>query len=336
MRKEGSIKLYILAAVALAILAAIPFSGNTYFMSILIIVAIFTISAVGLCLLMGYTGQVSLGHAAFYGIGAFMSAILSVTYGVSPWLAMLAGIIVSAVIAYLTGRPIFRLKGNYLAMATLGFGIIVNILFVQLDQFTGGPSGIPGVPSLAIGPLAFDSDFKFYYLAWAFCIAILLLSQNIVRSRFGRALRSIHGNEEAARSLGVNVSQFKVKVFMLSAVYASIAGSLFAHYTTFVSPQPFGFMTSVQMVLMVVVGGMGSIWGAIFGAGAITLLSNVLQQFGELETIVFGAILIIVMVFMPQGLVKGAVQLWQHLSQRQARVEEEYEVNWPESSQSEA
>lgn len=195
--KDGTVlKCLLLGVLAIAV-AAIPFTGNTYFMSILILIAIQTVATVGLCLLMGYTGQVSLGHAAFYGIGGFMSGILTVKYGVSPWLAMLAGVAVSGVIAYATGWPIFKLKGHYLAMATLGFGIIIYILFVQMDQFTGGPSGIPGIPSLAIGGFAFDTDAKFYFLAWAVCVAVLLLSQNIVRSRFGRALRSIHGHVEA-------------------------------------------------------------------------------------------------------------------------------------------
>lgn len=329
----GGLLKYALIALAIGGVMAIPFTGNTYFMSILIIIAIQTVATVGLCLLMGYTGQVSLGHAAFYGIGGFMSGILSATYGVSPWLAMLAGVVVSGVIAYLTGWPIFRLKGHYLAMATLGFGIIIYILFVQMDQFTGGPSGIPGIPALSIAGFDFDSDLKFYYLAWAVCLAVLLLSQNMVRSRFGRALRSIHGNEVAARSLGVDVTQFKVKVFVLSAVYASIAGSLYVHYTTFVSPQPFGFMFSIRLVVMVVVGGLGSIWGAVFGTSAITLLSNALQPFGELDVIVFGAILIVVMVFMPQGLTRGLIELYERARRRSRK---EYEEKWVQFSKPEA
>jgi len=279
----------------------------------MVIVGIHTMVTVGLCLLMGYTGQVSLGHAAFYGLGAFFSGILSATFGVQPWIAMLLAASATAAIAYVTAFPMFCLRGHYLAMGTLGFGIIVYILFVELKDFTGGPSGLPGIPPLAIGPVVFDTDQKMDCLAWAFCRVVLFVSQNVVDSRVGRALRAVHGNEEAARSLGVEIGQFKIKVFVLSAVYASLAGSLYAHYTTFVSPQPFGFLFSIRLVVMVVVGGLASVWGSIFGTATITLLGDLLQGFGELDTVVFGLILILVMVFLPQGLFRAIVGVYESL-----------------------
>lgn len=305
-------------ATALASLAllALPLADNSYYTGLMIVIGIHTMVTVGLCLLMGYAGQVSLGHAAFYGLGAFFSGILSASYGVQPWVAMAVAAAVTGTVAYATAYPIFRLRGHYLAMATLGFGVIVYILFVELKQFTGGPSGLPGIPPLSLGPLIFDSDQKFYYLAWGFCLGVLLVSRNIVVSRVGRALRAVHGNEEAARSLGIDVDQFKMKVFVLSAVYASLAGSLYAHYTTFISPQPFGFLFSIRLVVMVVVGGLASVWGAIFGTATITLLGEILQPFGEMDTVVFGLILIVVMVFLPQGLFRGAVEMYE----RRARV----------------
>jgi len=296
-----------LSGASLVLLAAIPWLGNAYYTSLAIVIGIHTLVTVGLCLLMGYTGQVSLGQAAFYGVGAFASGILSATYGVSPWLAMMLAALATGGLAYLTGYPIFRLRGNYLAMGTLGFGIIVYIMFVELDEYTGGPSGLSGIPPLSIGGFAFDSDLKYYYLVWAFCLLGLLTAQNIVRSRIGRALRAIHGSEMAAESLGIDISEFKVKVFVLSAVYASVAGSLYAHYTTFISPQPFGMTFSVELVVMVVIGGLASIWGAIFGAAAITVLGELLHGFGELDVIVFGLVLILVMVTMPEGLVRGVL-----------------------------
>lgn len=297
--------------ILLAVLAAVPLLGSSYHTGIMVIVGIHTMVTVGLCLLMGYTGQVSLGHAAFYGLGAFFSGILSATYGVQPWIAMVVASAATAAIAYATAFPMFRLRGHYLAMGTLGFGIIVYILFVELKEFTGGPSGLPGIPPLALGPVVFDSDQKFYYLAWSCCLLVLLLSQNIVNSRVGRALRAVHGNEEAARSLGVDIDQFKMKVFVLSAVFASVAGSLYAHYTAFVSPQPFGFLFSVRLVVMVVVGGLASVWGSIFGTATITFLGDLLQGFGEMDTVFFGLILILVMVFLPQGLFRAAVELYE-------------------------
>ena len=295
-------------------LFALPLAGNSYYTSLMIVVGIHTMVTVGLCLLLGYAGQVSLGHAAFYGLGAFISGILSATYGVQPWLAMGLAATATGGIAYATAFPIFRLRGHYLAMATLGLGMIVYILFVELKDFTGGPSGLSGIPYLSIGPLVFDSDFKFYYLAWVAALAVLLASRNIVNSRVGRALRAVHGSEDAARSLGVDIDSFKMKVFVLSAVYASLAGSLYAYYTTFISPQPFGFLFSVRLVVMVVLGGLASIWGAIFGTATVTLLGDVLQPFGEMDTVVFGLILILVMVFMPQGLFRGVVEMYEQRS----------------------
>lgn len=310
-RRETQIRIGLLV-----LLALVPLVGSPYHTSLLIVIGIHTMVTVGLCLLMGYAGQVSLGHAAFYGMGAFFSAILSTKYGVQPWIAMATAVAATGLLAFAISFPIFRLRGHYLAMATLSLGIIVYILFVELSQFTGGPSGLPGIPSLAIGPVVFDSDLKFYYLAWTLTVAVLLVSQNVVASRVGRALRAIHGNEEAARSLGIDAGQFKMKVFVLSAVYAALAGSLYAHYTAFISPQPFGFLFSVRLVVMVVLGGLASIWGAIFGTATVTLLGDLLQGLGEMDTVVFGLILILVMVFMPQGLFRGTIELWARRGRR--------------------
>jgi len=290
---------------------------------VMILIGISTIVTVGLCLLMGYTGQVSLGQAAFYGMGAYFSAILSTTYSVNPWAAMLIGAVATGAFAYLIGYPIFRLRGNYLAMATLGLGLIMWILFKELSQFTGGPDGMSGIPHLSIGGFVFDTFFKQYFLVWFFCIAILLISQNIVRSRVGRALRAVHGSEAAAESIGMNVAQFKVKVLVLSAVYASLAGSLLVHTFTIVNPQLFDFLASVKLVVMAVIGGMASVWGAIFGAATTRVLSDeVLLGFGDWAVVIYGLILMLVMIFMPEGLfvrLKETFETWR-LRYRQRRT----------------
>jgi branched-chain amino acid transport system permease protein len=298
---------YFAMAALLVFLMLIPFDWFlSRYTSIMIFIGISTMITVGLCLLMGYTGQVSLGQAAFYGIGAYFSAVLSKTYSVNPWLAMLIASIATGAFAYIIGYPIFRLRGNYLAMATLGIGLIMWVLFNQLSQYTGGPDGMSGIPYLSIGGFSFDTNFKRFYLVWFFCLAILFLSQNIVRSRTGRALRAIHGNEAAAESLGINVTQLKVKILVLSAVYASLAGSLFAHHLRHVSPQPFDFLSSVKLVVMAVIGGLASIWGAIFGAGTTRFLSDELllgfDKYPQLDIIIYGLILMLVMICMPEGL----------------------------------
>jgi len=314
-RLLGSLKVWALSALVVAV-ALVPFVVNPYYTSLLIVIGIHTLLTVGLCLLMGYTGQVSLGHAAFYGTGAFFSAILSASHGVNPWLAMFIAAVATGGMAYLVSFPIFQLRGNYLAMATLGFGIILWVAFRELDQFTGGPSGLSGVPYLSIGGLVFNTDFKYYYLVWIAVLGILFISQNIVNSRTGRAMRSIRSNEDAARSVGIGVSGFKVKVFVLAAVYASLAGSLYVHYLTFVSPQPFGFLFSVRLIVMAVVGGLASIWGAIFGTTAVTFMSESLHRFGELDIILFGFLLMVVMVFLPQGLTRGLMALYERVRAR--------------------
>jgi len=309
---------YLAVAVVIAFFILIPFGWFLgQYTTLMIFIGIYTIVTVGLCLLMGYTGQVSLGQAAFFGMGAYISAILSKTYGFNPWLAMLIAAVMTGAFAYIIGYPIFRLKGNYLAMATLGLGLIMWILFTELRQFTGGPDGMSGIPPLSIGGFVFDSSFRWYFLVWLFCLAVLLISQNIVRSRMGRALRAIHGSEAASESIGINVNQFKVKILALSAVYASLAGSLFVHYLRFVSPQPFDFTSSVKLVVMAVIGGLASVWGAIFGAGATRVLSDeLLLRFGQWDIVVYGLILVLVMVFMPEGLFVKLKEVFERLRLR--------------------
>jgi branched-chain amino acid transport system permease protein len=316
----------LLATAALLIfLIIIPFDWFLgQYTTLMIFIGISTRVTVGLCLLMGYTGQVSLGQAAFYGLGAYFSAVLSKTYSVNPWLAMLIAAAATGSFAYVIGFPIFRLRGNYLAMATLGLGLIMWILFRQLSQITGGPDGMSGIPYLSIGGFVFDTSFKRYFLVWFFCIATLFISQNIVRSRSGRALRAIHGSEAAAESIGINVAHFKVKIFVLSAVYASLAGSLLAHHLRFVSPQSFDFLASVKFVVMAVIGGLASVWGAIFGAGTTRVLSDeLLVRYGEWDVVIYGAILVVVMIFMPEGLFVKLKELLDRWRQRYTQRETE-------------
>lgn len=292
------------------LLAAVPLAiSNNYVLGILVFIGINTILALGLNMLMGYAGQVSLGHAAFYGIGAYTTAILTTTLKLSPWVGMAAAVVVAGGVAYLIGKPTLKLRGHYLAMATLGFGVIVKIVFVQWTAFTGGTSGITGLPPFSIRGVELVDDRQYYYLVWFFVLLLIWLSYNIVESRVGRALRAVHTSEAAAASVGVDTAKYKLQVFVLSGMYGGLAGALYAHYVRFVNPDPFGFMFSIELVVMVVVGGMASIWGAIAGAGTITILSQVLRPFEEYEVLAFGLILVLVMIYMPAGLTKTAVDL---------------------------
>jgi branched-chain amino acid transport system permease protein len=260
---------------------------------------------VGLNLLIGFAGQISLGHAAFYGLGSYFSGILTVNYGFPLWPAMVVGMMATGAVAYLIGYPSLKLRGHYLVMATLGFGIIINILMGELEQFTGGHDGLMGIPPLAIGGWVFDTDLKNFYLIWSFVFLSMLAARNLLNSRVGRALRAISGSEVAANSLGVNTADYKVKIFVLSAMFASISGSLYAHYITFISPSSYDFYYSIQVVTMVIVGGMGSLWGSLLGAGVLTCISEALHVAKQYHIIAYGVFLCLVLVFLPEGVLVG-------------------------------
>jgi branched-chain amino acid transport system permease protein len=282
--------------------------NNQYFITLLVFMGINTIIAMGLSLLMGYAGQISLGHAAFFGIGAYSSGVLTSKYGLHPAPAFLAGILLSAAVAFLVGRPTLRLKGHYMAVATLGFGEILFILFNELSPLTGGPSGLSGIPALAIAGNPIEGG-GYLYLVWGFVIVLLLFSLNVINSRVGRALRAVHGSELAANAMGVDASRYKVEVFMLSAVYAAMGGSLYAHFVTFISPGSFGLMFSILLLMMVVVGGAETIWGALVGAVLLTVLPEYLRGLEDFEVLVYGAILLIALIFMPRGILEGVHRL---------------------------
>lgn len=296
------------ALVVLAILAGLD---NEYYFTLLNFVGIHTLLVVGLNLLVGYAGQISLGHAAFFGLGAYTSGILTATCGVNPWLALLAGLAVSGGAAFLIGVPALKLRGYYLAMATLGFGIIVSIILSQTQPLTGGPSGLSGIPPLTLAGFPLNTARRLFPLIWLTVGLILALSANLVDSRAGRALRALNDSEAAAASLGVNTARLKLKIFIGSALYASLAGSLYAHSLNFIAPASFGFMFSIKLVAMVVLGGMASIWGSLLGAGVLTVLPEALTVFHDFEVVIFGAILMVVMIFLPRGLVRGLLDLWE-------------------------
>ncbi len=285
---------------------------NSYYLSILIFVGIYSLITMGLGLLMGYAGQISLGQAAFFGLGAYTSGILSTQFALSPWLALVIAIFVTAGIAFLIGTPTLRLKGHYLAMATLAFGYIIFIVFNEAVAYTGGPSGFGQIPYFKLGKFILDTDFRYYYFVWIIVLGMLTLSLNLIHSRVGRALRSIHGGEITANAMGVNTAKYKIEVFVLSAIYASIAGSLYAHFITFLSPGTFGFHFSIALLTMVAVGGMTSVWGAIMGTALLTILPEFLRMFHDYDILIYGGILLFIMMFLPEGLFIGLFKVIIH------------------------
>lgn len=286
---------------------------DNYSLNIMIFVGINAIVVVGLGLLLGYAGQISLGHAAFYGLGAYTSGFLAIRYQWPVWLTIPVAVFFTGALAYFIGRPTLRLKGHYLAMATLGFGEIMSVLFVELDEFTGGTSGMLSIPSPKIFSFTIKSYFSYYYLVWLIFFLILLLSANIVRSRMGRALLAIHGSELAAEASGVDVERYKVQIFVLSAAYAALAGGLYAHFVNFVSPSNFTLLYSITLVIMVIVGGVSKLSGAVFGAIILTALPEYMRVFKEFNLLIFSVLLILTMLFMPKGIVVAFEKAWQSL-----------------------
>ncbi|WP_305046739.1 branched-chain amino acid ABC transporter permease [Geoalkalibacter sp.] len=285
------------------------FDENPYTLGLTNLIAIYALVVLGLNLFIGYAGQISLGHAAFFGLGAYGSAIATTTHGLPPWPAMVLVAALTALVALVVGLPALRLHGHYLAMATLGGNIVVYTVLVQWHRVTGGHSGFSGIPPLTLGDFAFDDEVRFHYLVWSFTLLALLASLNLVRSGVGRGLSALAADETAAACLGVDVRRAKVKVFVLSAVLASLAGSLFAHCYGFVSPDSFGIFRSVDFVIMVVLGGLGSIWGSLFGAALVTLLPEWIEVFDTYKDLIHGLILVLILMFLPQGLITGLADL---------------------------
>ncbi len=290
------------------LLVVVPFVvANDYFLVLFNIMALNAMVVLGLNLLIGCAGQISLGHAAFFGLGAYTSAILTTQWGWPLWAGLAAALAVTAFFGVCLAVPTLRLEGHYLVMATLGFNIIVSICLNQMEPLTGGPSGLAGIPALHVGPIAVDSDRRFFVFVWLIFFLLFALILNLEDSRIGRALKTIHDRELTARTLGVPTHRYKVQVFTLSAMLAGLAGFCYAHYMTFISPSTFDIFYSVQIVTMVVVGGSGSLWGGLAGAVFLTSLREVLHAMEDFQVLLYGLLLTLCLMFFPHGLVPALV-----------------------------
>jgi len=271
-----------------------------YFLRVVDLALIYGTLALGLQLLVGWAGQLSIGHAAFYGTGAYTSAILTTKLGVPVEAAFVGGGLVASLLA-LTLMPITRLRGNELAVATLGFGVIIHAVILNEEWLTEGPFGMMRIPPLRVGPLLLNTEFRFYYAALAVTAITYFAFRRLTRSRFGRALEAIRQNEEAARTCGINPVVYKSKVFVIAAFTAGLAGSLFAHLNGYLNPNDFTFVESINVLMMVVVGGLHSLGGAVVGAVLLVFASEYLRALREYRMIVFGAVLILLMALGGEG-----------------------------------
>ena len=299
MQRHRLIPLLPLAGIILVLPLLFP---SAYYYRVAALVSIFAIAALGLNLLMGFAGQVSLGHAGFMGVGAYAVAIGPSHLGIAPLFSFVLGAVLSALLAFIVGRPILRLRGHYLAVATLGFGVLLTIVFTNEAKWTGGPDGMAVQQMLVINWTVRRISTWYWVLAVSFLLSAVI-ALNLIDSPTGRALRAIHDSERAARVLGVDVAQKKLAVFVISAVYASVAGSFFGFINGYVTPDVSGFLRSIELVAMVVLGGMGSIVGSFVGSAVLVILPQALTIFHEYEHAILGLTLMAVMIFLRRGIV---------------------------------
>lgn len=292
----------------IAALAACVLTGGDYVVSLAVVIGLQVLPALGLTLLTGYTGQLSLGHAAFYGLGAYGAALLGSTFGLSPILGVLLASLLVAGIAWAMGWLVFRLKGHYLAMATLAFGIIVQIGFVEMHGLTGGPNGLSGIAPLSVFGKGLITDAQVLPVVWAALILALLFAQNLISSPAGLVMRAIAEGDRVVGSLGNDVTAIQRKVMMLSGFLCAIGGGLYAHYVGYLSPGPFDVGFSVRLLLMVALGGFANIWGVLFGVAFVTLVGEALKPLGAFDVIAYGLLLVVSVIFFPRGLLAGIAE----------------------------
>ncbi len=302
--------------IALAVvIAVLPLTfPSSYYLRVAALVWVSAFAAIGLNILMGKAGQVSLGHAGFFGIGAYAVAIGPTHLGLPSVAAIFIGTLLSALLAYLVGRPILRLKGHYLAIATLGLGVLIALVITTESRWTGGPDGMPVAKLTVFGWRASGSDV-WYWLTGTMLLAGAWVALNLDDTPTGRAFRALHDSEVAARVAGVDVNRFKLQAFVIAAVYASLAGSALALMNGFVNPDQAGFLHSVELVTMVVLGGLGSVVSSIVGAAVLIMLPQMLTVFQEYENFLLGLIIIVSMIFMREGIVPMA---WKLMTRRRA------------------
>lgn len=312
MRSPGWLRWPAVAAVVIGF-AALP-QVMPEWTAFFVIVGIFYLAVQGLSLLTGWTGQVSLGQTAFMAVGGYGGGLLSLRLGWPTALSMVASALVSAALAVVLGAALLRLRGYYLALATLGLAVMTQGLATGVVDLTGGPSGLVGVPNLGFGDLMLTDPAGYYYLLLVMCTAGGWVIWNLARSQTGRALAAISADQQAAAMLGINAAYFKTMAFVLSAVFASLAGSIYAHYFRFYSPDLVSVTVSFSLVVMLALGGSRSLVGPFLGALFLRLIPQGGQALGLWQPLIAGVLLILVMTYFPAGLWGGALALWRRLT----------------------
>jgi len=297
----------------LVLLLLVPtLSGeNYYFLHISIMVGIFVILAQGLNILFGYAGQISIGHAAFYAIGAYASALLAARLSFPFWASSLFSLLFTGLVGFLLGLTCLRLRGEYLAITTVAFGEIVQVILTQWEEVSGGPEGFLNIPKAHIGSFLFDTPVRFYYLTLFITLLSLVLARNLTSFKLGRSFRSIRDDPLAANILGVDTTKVKLIAFVLSAAYSGLAGSLYAHYSRALLPDYFSLSLSVLIFMMVMLGGMGSLYGPVIGAIVLTVSFELLRALQAYQMVIYGVLVLLITIFAPEGLVgivKGIIQ----------------------------
>jgi branched-chain amino acid transport system permease protein len=287
---------------------------DAYFMHMAILIGIYTLLAISINLLLGYTGQLSLGHSAFFGVGAYASALTYLTLGVPLWGGMVAAMAVSGLLGWVVARLAFKLRGAYFVIMTIGIAEVLKLVALNWVDLTKGPMGLTdiGVPTVSLaglGEINFGGKVAYYYLILVMVILCIYLQHRLVHSSFGRAFISIRENEDLAESVGINCYRYLVIVVVISACIAGVAGSLYAHYVSFIDPGVFAFFISVNVVMTVIGGGQGTLLGPIIGAILFTLIPEWLRVFGDARMAVYAVVVIFIVIFMPKGILNYLIQL---------------------------
>lgn len=307
-RRLTPARLGVPAALVVATLLPIALS-DAYLRNLLVLWGIFTLLGVSMNIIFGYVGELSFGHAGFFGTGAYVSSLLAIRLGVSPWIGLVCAGIAGGLLGLAVGYLSLRIRGPQFAIVTLSFGTIVYVITLDWTGLTRGPLGLPGIPSPAIGDFFFDNPLPYYYLVLAMTVIALYVTWRLLASRTGRAMVAIRENEFLASALGVNVFGYKLLAFVISTSIAGVAGSLYAHYLLFTSPDTLTTQYVIAMIIIVVIGGRGTLFGPILGAAAFVFVPELLRITGSLQLVLFAAVLILFIVFLPKGLIQVPTRL---------------------------